>query len=121
MQQLREALPWEQAPRYRTHGKGHTPVTGVNADHSLGDGTSIVEAYTKRRLPHDFKFATDTWLTRCSPFRRVVPVQFIKELADPAADFISHVPKNLALPFRRSLGLLRIEHTPMKDVAGKRP
>ena len=37
------------------------------------------------------------------------------------ADFISHVPKDLALLLCRALGLLRIEHTPVKDVAGKRP
>ena len=47
---------------HRTHAgrQGHPPVTGVNANRSLAnlrcviDGRSIVEAYTKPRLPPDF-------------------------------------------------------------------
>jgi putative transposase len=51
---------------YRAHAgrKGHPPVPDVNTDRSqisvVIDGKSIVEAYTKRRLPPDFSNSPPT-------------------------------------------------------------
>ena len=55
---------------HRTHAgrKGYPPLTGVKADHSLGqilvviDGRSIAEAYTKRRWRLDFNNSPPTGL-----------------------------------------------------------
>jgi len=46
---------------------------------------------------------------------------FIYELADPPANLVSRLAKDLPSLVGRSLNLFRIEQTPMQNVASKRP